>query len=357
MIRLGMFLPPCADHRWRLAAQAGVCNAISRLNPVYDAWKMDSLTQAKKAFSAGGFELCALEGDPMDMNRIKLGLPGRDEDLARYCRMLQNMGELGIRILCYNFMAGIGWFRSRTSIPCRGGALTSGFFASDVPSEPLKLSHEELWQNYEYFIRAVLPAAEKAGVRMSLHPDDPPVSELKGYPRIFTSAEAFRKMLRMTGSPNAGITFCAATFRTMGEDDLALLEEWKSHISFVHMRDNRPCGDGFIETFHDEGPTDLYSRLAKIHELDMRVLLRPDHAPTMDGEDNSEPGYAAMGRIFAVGYLRGIMESLKMEEGRCRDFRGEDFNDMRMRKDDLKRKQSRGSKKRIGSPKEPVGSL
>ncbi len=320
MIRLGMFLPPCADHRWRLAAQVGVCNAISRLNPVYDAWKMDSLTQAKKAFSAGGFELCALEGDPMDMSRIKLGLPGRDEDLARYCRMLHNMGELGIRILCYNFMAGTGWFRSRTSIPCRGEALTSGFFASDVPSEPLKLSHEELWRNYEYFIRAVLPAAEKADVRICLHPDDPPISELKGYPRIFTSAEAFRKMLRMTDSPNAGITFCAATFRAMGEDDLALIREWKDNIHFVHMRDNRSCEDGFIETFHDDGPTDLAARFKMLGELNMDVLVRPDHAPTMYGESNDEPGYAALGRIFAIGYFKGILDGL--QNGRNEHQRG-----------------------------------
>ena len=310
MIRLAMFLPPEPDRRWHLAAQAGVENAVCRIDRKYRTDDLDSFAAAQKSFAEAGFRLYALEGDQFDMSRIKLGLPGRDEDLERYRKMLRNMGKLGIRILCYNFMAGVGWFRSRNDVPYRGGALTSRWDRRDVPEEPLKFSHEKLWENYTYFLRAVLPAAEEAGVYMCLHPDDPPVPELKGYPRIFTSAAAFRRMLELANSPSAGITFCAATFRAMGEDDMALIREWRERIRFVHMRDNEPSPGGFTETFHDNGPTDLAARFALLDELKMDVLLRPDHAPTMYGENNDEPGYAALGRIFAIGYFKGVMDAL-----------------------------------------------
>jgi mannonate dehydratase len=311
MIRLGMFLPPVSDHRWKLAAQVGIHNAVCRINPVYDLFDLKSMSAAQQGFRDAGFEIAVLEGDQFDMSRIKLGLPGRDEDLEKYQMMLRNMGRLGIPVLCYNFMAGIGWFRSRTDIPYRGGAITSRWSRDDVPEEPLKFSHEKLWDNYAYFLKAVLPAAEEAGVVMCLHPDDPPVPELKGYPRIFTSASAFRRMLDLANSPNAGITFCAATFRAMGEDDMALIREWKDKIHFVHLRDNQPVPGGFMETFHDNGPTNLAERIKLLSELKMDVLLRPDHAPTMFGENNDEPGYAALGRIFAIGYFKGILDSME----------------------------------------------
>ena len=313
MIRIGMFLPPEPDRRWHLAAQAGVTNAICRIDRKYRVDDLDSFAEAQKSFAEAGFELTALEGDQFDMSRIKLGLPGRDEDLEKYRTMLRNMGKLGIRTLCYNFMAGVGWFRSKNDVPYRGGALTSHWSRNDVPEESLKFSHEKLWENYTYFLKAVMPAAEEAGVIMCLHPDDPPVPELKGYPRIINNADSYRRMLALANSPSAGITFCAATFRAMGEDDMALIREWKDKIHFVHMRDNLPIPGGFMETFHDNGPTDFAARFELLNALDMDVLVRPDHAPTMFGENNDEPGYAALGRIFAIGYFKGILDTLKAE--------------------------------------------
>lgn len=316
MIRLGMFLPPTPDHRWKLAAQAGVSCAVCRVNPVFNPFELESMAAAQQGFRDAGFEINALEGDQFDMSRIKLGLDGRDEDIENYRKMLRNMGHLGIRILCYNFMAGVGWFRSKTDIPYRGGALTSRWSRDDVPEEPLKFSHEKLWENYAYFLKAVIPVAEEAGVTMCLHPDDPPVSELKGFPRIFNSADAFRRMLKLADSPNAGITFCAANFRAMGEDDMALIREWKDKIRFVHLRDNQPIPNGFMETFHDNGPTDMVARLELLSDLKMDVLLRPDHAPTMYGEENNEPGYAALGRIFAIGFFKGILKTIEHKQSR-----------------------------------------
>ena len=99
----------------------------------------------------------------------------------------------------------------------------------------------------------------------------------------------------------------------MGEDDIALLKEWQKKIPFVHMRDNQHISDGFMETFHDNGPTDLVERFRVISKFEHDVLVRPDHAPTMYGENNSEPGYAALGRIMAIEYFKGILDTLEVE--------------------------------------------
>ena len=315
-MKLGIFLPAVPDLKWTLSRQAGINYAITKAAPeltgMPPVYEFESLKTIRDRFADAGFRLQALEGDEFDMTRIKLGLPGRDEDLEHYRRMLRNMGKLEIPVLCYNFMAGVGWFRSRTAIPARGGALTNGYFPQDIPNEELHLTHEELWKNYLYFLRAVLPAAEEAGVRMGLHPDDPPVPELKGYPRIFTSAEAYRKAKRLAASPAWGITFCQATFRCMGERIEELIPEFRNDIVFAHMRDVEPFEGGFRETFHDNGPTDMPEILRLYREKGIDCLIRPDHAPTMAGEDNSSPGYAIWGRLLGASYLKGILDALGM---------------------------------------------
>ena len=97
---------------------------------------------------------------------------------------------------------------------------------------------------------------------------------------------------------------------------MALIREWKDKIRFVHLRDNQPIPNGFMETFHDNGPTDMVARLELLSDLKMDVLLRPDHAPTMYGEENNEPGYAALGRIFAIGFFKGILKTIEHKQSR-----------------------------------------
>ena len=265
-MKLGLMLPARQNIQWTLAAQLGVEAVVTKAAPELTGLPDPSDYQALKTirdnFKAAGLELYALEGDEFDMSRIKLGLPGRDEDIEKYQKMLTNMGRLGLKLLCYNFMAGVGWFRSRNDLKERGGALTSGFDIAEIDNNvPLKLSEEQLWDNYTYFIRAVMPAAEAAGVKMGLHPDDPPLSPLFGYSRILTSADAYRRAMSLSDSPSHGITFCQATFRTMGEDVFKLIPEFGKRIFFLHFRDvtgNKTC---FRETFHDNGPTDMVELL------------------------------------------------------------------------------------------------
>lgn len=318
-MKLGMMLPAKPDIKWQLAAQIGVKFAITKAAPELTGqlppWDFESLRQTRDRFAAAGFKLEALEGDEFDMFRIKLGLPGRDEDIEKYQSMLRNMGKLKIPLLCYNFMAGIGWYRTRTDLPERGGALTSGFDLTDLAGKedvPLQITEDQLWANYEYFLRAVMPVAEESGVKMGLHPDDPPVSPLLGYSRILTSADAYRRVMSLSDSASHGITFCQATFRAMGEDVFRLLPEFAERIFFLHFRDITGTKTCFRETFHDNGPTDMAAFLAACRDAGIDGLIRPDHTPTMAGEDNANPGYEMQGNLFAVGYMKGLMDALKI---------------------------------------------
>lgn len=314
-MRLCLMLPAKPTLQWEIASQLGVEEVITKAAPelsgLGEPSDFASLEAVVKRFRERGLRVVGLEGDEMDMSRIKLGLPGRDDDLERYCRMLENMGRLGIEMICYNFMAGVGWYRSRNDLPERGGALTSSFDLREIDNSATPvLSEEQLWSNYEYFIRAVMPTAERCGVRMGLHPDDPPISPLLGYPRILTSADAYRRALALSDSPSHGVTFCQATFRVMGEEVSRLIEEWGPRIFLLHFRDTTGTRTCFRETFHDNGPTDMAALIRQVRRHCPDCLIRPDHTPTMAGESNENFGYATLGNIFAVGYLRGLMEQV-----------------------------------------------
>ncbi|WP_417258628.1 mannonate dehydratase [Celeribacter sp.] len=320
-----MMIPPIEDRRWRVARQMGIDCAIAKLAPELTGktppWDYKALSSEVERYRAGGFKIIGLEGDQFDMSRIKLGLDGRDEDIGRYCDMLSNMGRLGINLLCFNFMAYFGWFRTGTGIPTRGGALVSDFDATLAeaagPTELGTIPHDKIWENYTYFIQRVVPAAEKAGVRMGLHPDDPPVPALRGICRVFTDLKSLERGLEIASSPALGITFCQGTLSTAGEDIVTAAKTLgKERIAFVHIRDVRGTAKAFSETFPDEGQIDMAATFAAYRDLGLTCPIRPDHAPAMDGDsvadaqvDGINVGYESNGMIFTVGYMKGLMQA------------------------------------------------
>lgn len=317
---LADFLPPRRDLSWDYALQAGATHAIVRCHPrdtgMTPPHELESLRAVKNSFSDAGITVLGLEGDEFDMQRIKLGLPGRDDDIALYQQMLRNMGALGLRLLCYNFMATIGWCRTDSRVVTRGGAITNRFQLSALEAAPvapeLRVTEEKLWENYEYFITRVLPVAEQAGVKMGLHPDDPPLSPLRGVGRIFTSADAFARALALSDSPSHGITYCQANFLAMGEDIAATARRFADRIVFVHFRDIEGSREDFTETFHDAGPTDMPAMLKLYHEIGFRGPVRVDHVPSLAGEEDLPHGYAKLGRLFAIGYMKGILDTARI---------------------------------------------
>jgi mannonate dehydratase len=318
-IQLALALGPGQHSRFRLAVQMGVNHAIATvtgaLAKVPRSQYAETLAQIKADFEAHGLKVAGVESSPVPSEKIKLGLPGRDEEIENYLAAIEALSRVGIPMICWNFMAGLGWYRTRTDVKERGGALTSEFNNADALRQGLtewgEVSEERMWDNITYFLKAVIPAAEKHGIRMALHPDDPPIPKLRGIARIAISAANFRRIMNIVPSPVNGVTFCQANFKAMGEDIYSLAREWcrEGKIFFVHFRDIEGQGEYFRETFHDNGPTDMVKMLQIYHDAGFRGPMRPDHAPTMEGESNDNPGYAMLGKILAIGYMKGIMRA------------------------------------------------
>jgi mannonate dehydratase len=319
-IKLAEVFGPEDSSRMKLATQIGVTHAIAgvtgALSKVRKEEYTDTLRKIHANFQAEGMTIAGVESHPVPAEKIKLGVKGRDEEIEDYKAAIEALGKVGIPMICYNFMAGLGWYRTRTDLPARGGALTSEFDYQEAQKQGLtqwgEVSEEKMWSNIEYFLKAVIPVAEKAGVQMALHPDDPPISPLRGIARIAISAANYRRIMNIVPSPVNGVTFCQANFKLMGEDIEKLAGEWcrQKKIFFVHFRDVKGTCEHFVETFHDNGPTNM-ARMLKIYsDSGFDGPMRPDHAPTLEGESNEHPGYASMGKIFAIGYIRGILRAL-----------------------------------------------
>ncbi len=304
------------DRQWEYASQLGVKYADGRMPDGYMdevAGSYPLLKEMKAHFEDRGFQLKVIEPAPPNQ-KIKLGLPGRDEEIERMCTLIRNMGRLGIEVLCYNFVAYFNWERSRFDYPERGGALVSEYDYSKTDHSILTpygiITEKQMWQNFEYLQKAIVPVAEEAGVKLALHPDDPPVPAIRGISRIMTSADALEKAVNLVPSPYMGITMCQGSFQAMGEDVISCIRRFgkAGKIHFVHFRDTRGDKYCFHETFHDNGPTNMAEAIRSYHDVGYHGYIRVDHVPAMAGEDVHHPGYGSVGRLFAIGYLRGLLE-------------------------------------------------
>ena len=393
-MKLVEFVPPTPHPLWKLCPQMGINDVVVKVNPdltgLPDPWRLETLSSIVSRLKSAGLNVVGLEGDPFDMSPIKeygarvgenssswrkeeqiplsdsnlqLHSPtqnsnsSREEALEHYRELLESMGKLGIKLLCYNFMVGKGW--SRTGVrEVRGGAKATYFSLrvgekssrkeEQIPfsnsNSNLQLNAEQVWENYEYFIKAVMPTAEKCGVRMALHPDDPCLPSLGGYARIFGSVEAYDRAYALYPSPSNAITFCQANFKLMFTNDnchncsqitntnfsahsaslrlcvknnpVQTLESAARHfgkrIAFIHIRDVEGTKEDFTELFHDQGDTDQFALMQVYRELGLDVPVRGDHVPEMayDRELTPEgtPGYFTLGRLFANGYIKALLQ-------------------------------------------------
>jgi mannonate dehydratase len=310
---------PDEPERWKIAKQLGLNHAIVGVSGVLGKVRRedyaDTLIKLHSRFKEAGLQIAGVESHPVDAEKIKLGAEGRQEQIENYKWAISALKRAGIPMVCYNFMAGLSWYRTNTALPERGGALTSEFDAAVAAKQGLtkfgEVSEEKMWSNMEYFQKAIIPVAEKEGMEMALHPDDPPISPLRGIARILVSAKNYERVMAMVPSKINGVTFCQANFLAMGEDIYALARKWCSQkkVFFVHFRDIEGTRTKFRETFHDNGPTDMAKMLKIYSDSGFTGPMRPDHAPTMAGEQNDRPGYAMDGKIFAFGYMKGVMDA------------------------------------------------
>lgn len=317
MVQLALILPPEPDERWRLATQMGVTDAVIHPLQVGDGtqfWSFEKLSRVRNWLNDAGLNLSVIEGSVPITDKTRLNLPGRDEEIERFKAFLRYCGELDIPVVCYDWMPGRHWARTEAHVPARGGSLVTGYDHADTvtPASPANddLTHRDLWENLEYFLNEVVPVAESADVKLGLHPDDPPRKEIAGTPRIVTSVEAYERVLDMYPSEYNGITFCQGNFAAMGVDIPETIRHFGDDIQFVHFRDVDGSADKFVETWHDTGPTDMLAAMEAYEEVGFDGPMRPDHVPTMVGESNRNPGYQTKARLFAIGYMRGLLEGV-----------------------------------------------
>ncbi len=324
MIELAEMLPPTPSALWTLASQMGLQYAVGGL-PVDDPengtdrpWDYGPLLRAKQRYEAAGFELAVLESRP-PYNLVKRGLPGRDDEIAAICTLIENMGKLQIPVWCYEWMTDFNWLRTNLATPSRGGSIVTSYdhaLMRDAPvSELGPITEDELWTNLEYFLQRVVPIAERAGVKLAMHPDDPPLSPIRGVGRIMRSLENYQRLVDLVPSPVNGITFCQGNFTLMTSDLPAAIRHFgrQGKIFFVHFRDVRGTVEKFEETWHDDGQTDLVECMRAYRDIGFNGVLRPDHVPTVAGDNNDQPSYSSFGRLYAVGYIRGLRDAVYAE--------------------------------------------
>jgi mannonate dehydratase len=253
-----------------------------------------------------------------NQDAIVLGLPNRDEKIEEYKAHLRNLGKAGIPYTTYAHMANGIWSTARETT--RGGARARAFDMTKAKAghwngvlyegeltHGRRYSGDEIWENFTYFIKEVAPVAEEAGVRIGIHPDDPPVPELGGVPRcIFSSFEGYKRALEIADSPNVGCWLEGGEL--MGKDVLETIRYFgeRNKLFKVHFRNvDRPLPH-FVETFLNAGYMDMYEVVKALREVDFDGVMIADHIPLMD--DGRRVGTA-----YSIGYMQALVERANAE--------------------------------------------
>jgi mannonate dehydratase len=317
-MRVGIGLPSKTDD-WHfiLARQMG-CEEVVLATPAglpgEERWEYEDLARLRARVESFDLKIGAIQNTPPGfINEARLGLPGRDRQIENYQATIRNVGRAGIPILSHNFRPD-PLYRTGTR-PGRGGALVSTFDRDLTrglqPTFGRQFTAEEMWANYEYFAKAILPVAEEAGVRTALHPDDPPGEAIGGVARIFSSFDGFEHARQLVGdSPAWGLLFCVGCWTEMGgtENVLRGIRHFgsRNQIVYVHLRSVEGEGDRFNECFIGEGPLDVTAVVRALMEVGYYGFVIDDHAPMMVGDEDWHP----RARCYQTGYLMGLLRAV-----------------------------------------------
>ncbi|MFC4552874.1 MULTISPECIES: mannonate dehydratase [Halorussus] len=283
---------------------------------------VEELVQARTKIEDAGLSLTGVHSLPYSTyGDIMFGRDGKDTQIDRIKTLIRNMGKAKVPILGYQWNPrGLVPMRTSKTRRIRGEARATGFDVEDIedPEAPFAdadadYSEAEFWDNYEYFLEEVLPVAEEAGVRMALHPADPPVmAKMGGIPRLFRDFESFKRAMELVPSENHGLKLCLGCFSEMGEDIPNVVRYFgeRDEIIFVHFRDVAGTMPSFNETFVDEGNFDELAVMRTLRDVGFDGAMLPDHVPRMEGD--SQWGHRA--NAFTAGYLRGLVEAVLREE-------------------------------------------
>jgi mannonate dehydratase len=315
---------PAPTPHWHMFRQIGVDAAVIALPRHFADWRQTRgdlpwdytpLALYKDMVEREGFTVEVVEDNP-PMEAIRYGRPGRDEEIEHVCKLLRNMGRLGIGAWVYGWSPSLGWVRTATNVRERGGAIVSAYdhrvLDHAEPSVHGPIDAEALWENLAYFLERVIPVAEEAGVRLAMHPDDPPLPSVRGTARIMCTPEGFQRLIDLHPSEANAITFCQGNFTLMTDDLPGLIRDFggQGRIAFVHFRDVVGTAEAFTESFHDNGRTDMLACMRAYADIAFEGVMRPDHVPMLAGDDvPAVVGYAMLGRLHAIGYMTGLREA------------------------------------------------
>jgi mannonate dehydratase len=287
---------------------------------------LENFIRLKRKVEASGLKVWNIGNSNVhNMPEVTLNLPGRDRKIEEYKNFLRNLARAGIFYTTYAHMGNGIWSSAREAT--RGGASARAFDLEKNPkghwmktdyTGPLthgrKFSPEELWENYTYFIRQVAPLAEELGIRIGIHPDDPPVPELGGVPRcIFGNFDGYVRALEIANSPNIGVCLCAGTWMEggalMGKDvfDAARAFAKMDKLWKIHFRNVSGPVPHFVEAFVDDGYTDMLKLMRTLYEVDFRGVVIADHVPTMVGGPRT-------GWAYSIGYIKALLAAVKAEK-------------------------------------------
>lgn len=321
----------------------GVTGIVSSLHeqPVGAVWPLSDITALRQQVEAAGLKLTVIESVPVHES-IKMGLPARDGYIKNYQQTLRHLAEAGIDTVCYNFMPLFDWLRTTLAYPLADGSTTLAYDDAAVdtdalldgrlnlPAWNLSTQREELkrmlvfyqalpastlWDNLAVFVRAVMPVAEECGIRMALHPDDPPWP-VAGIPRIVVDEVSLRRILEMYAGPCHGLCFCSGSLGASAHNDLpGMIRQFgkMGRIHFVHLRNvKRTAPRGFYESGHRsaDGSLDMADLVSAFEDVGYHGPVRPDHGRMIWGE-SGHPGYGLFDRALGATYLAGLWEGVR----------------------------------------------
>ncbi len=307
----------------------------------------EAFIETRQKWEAGGFRIYNIgsgagpSGSLHNMPEVTLNLPGRDQKIEEYLNYIRYLGKAGIPYSTYAHM-GNGIWRSGREITPRGYSASAldlsspnarGNWAGKSYSEPLShgrvYSKEEIWENYTYFIKKVVPVAEEAGVRIGIHPDDPPQPVLAGVPRcIFSNFEGYKRAIEIANSPNIGVCLCCGSWleggKMTGAEPVEVIRYFgpRKKLFKIHFRNVSAPLPHFTETMIDDGYYDMSKIMRALVEVKFEGIMIPDHIPGV-GSDPEKEGQRGAGRGApgeyrpnpSLAYLIGCMQSMLIAAG------------------------------------------
>lgn len=340
-------------HIRQIPGISGVVTTLMDI-PAGEVWPEDQILAMKKQVEGAGLAMEVIESVNVHED-IKLGAGRRDEYIENYITTIRRLAKAGAKVICYNFMPVFDWIRSDLALPLPDGSTVMAYDAARVEHvDPLKLVEnfaresggfslpgwepkrlkelsflfgeyrnmdtEKLFANLGYFLRAIIPVCEEVGIRMAIHPDDPPWP-IYGLPRIVIGEAGFERLLALVDSPSNSLTLCTGSLGSNPDNDIpAFVRKFSGmkRVAFAHIRNIKIEKKGvFHETSHlsSEGSLDMFAIIKAFYDTGFDGYVRPDHGRMIWGEIG-RPGYGLYDRALGITYFNGLWEAIdKMSRG------------------------------------------